>query len=223
MKKLAIFLVLIMALAIFAGCQSKPPAEPTAAETEVSEGKPVPAEPPASAESSEKLQTKDSFKLLFVIKTEKGEIKGELYPNVAPNTVLNFVTLARKGFYNGLNFHRVVPGFVIQGGCPEGTGVGGPGYCIPAEFSDSPHKLGALAMARAYDPDSAGSQFYIVLNEESCKQLDRNYTVFGQVTEGMPVVLSIEKDDKIDKVEIVGDLPAELKGKEVKKSDFQKN
>jgi peptidyl-prolyl cis-trans isomerase B (cyclophilin B) len=194
MKKLAIFLVLIIISALLVGCPTRPATEtvPPAAP----DGETVSAEDSA-AEEAGRIKTKDSFKLLFTIKTDKGEIKGELYPDVAPNTVLNFVTLARDGFYDGLTFHRVEPGFVIQGGCPEGRGTGGPGYCIPAEFNATPHKLGALAMARAYDPDSAGSQFYVVLNEATCRQLDGNYTVFGQVTEGMPVVLGIERGDVI--------------------------
>src|SRR2546429_502505 len=89
------------------------------------------------------------------------EIGLEFFPQAAPRTVENFVTLARKGFYNGLTFHRVVPGFVVQGGCPKGTGTGGPGYTIPAEFNTNKHVRGSLAMARSQHPDSAGSQFYI--------------------------------------------------------------
>ena len=100
------------------------------------------------------------------MKTSKGTMKGELYPDVAPNTVLSFVTLSKKKFYNGLTFHRVVPDFVIQGGDPEGTGEGGPGYTIPAEFNDIKHDEGILSMARAMDPDSAGSQFFICLSEQ---------------------------------------------------------
>ena len=121
-----------------------------------------------------------------------GVIKAELYPDVAPNTVNNFISLIKKGFYNGLIFHRVIPGFVIQGGCPDSTGMGGPGYQIKGEFTmngftnDLSHKRGVLSMARAQHPDSAGSQFFIM--HADTPYLDRQYASFGCVTEGMDVV-----------------------------------
>jgi len=121
-----------------------------------------------------------------------GVIKAELYPEVAPNTVRNFIALANSGFYNGLTFHRVIPGFMIQGGCPKGNGTGGPGYEIPGEFTangfqnDLKHTRGVLSMARAMDPDSAGSQFFIM--HEDAPHLDGQYAAFGQVLEGMDVV-----------------------------------
>ena len=105
------------------------------------------------------------------------------YPQDAPKTVENFVTLAKKGYYNGLTFHRVVPDFVVQGGCPKGDGTGGPGYTIPAEFNSKKHLRGSVAMARSQHPDSAGSQFYICYG--ATPHLDRNYTVFAQVTSGI--------------------------------------
>jgi peptidyl-prolyl cis-trans isomerase B (cyclophilin B) len=122
------------------------------------------------------------------------------YPEDAPKTVENFVTLAKKGFYNGLKFHRVVPDFVVQGGCPKGDGTGGPGYTIPAEFNSKKHVRGTLAMARSQHPDSAGSQFYICYGPTP--HLDRNYTVFGQVTSGMEHVDQIKQGDKMKTVEI---------------------
>ena len=121
-----------------------------------------------------------------------GVIKAELYPDVAPNTVNNFISLVKKGFYNGLIFHRCIPNFVIQGGCPDGTGMGGPGYTIKGEFTmngfknDLSHKRGVLSMARAQHPDSAGSQFFIM--HADVPYLDRQYASFGCVTEGMEVV-----------------------------------
>ena len=121
-----------------------------------------------------------------------GVIKAELYPDIAPNTVNNFVNLVNQGFYNGLIFHRVIPGFMIQGGCPKGNGTGGPGYQIPGEFAangytnDLRHTRGVLSMARAMDPDSAGSQFFIM--HEDAPHLDGQYAAFGQVLEGMDVV-----------------------------------
>lgn len=128
----------------------------------------------------------------IVIDTNMGEIKAELYPDVAPVTVKNFVDLIKKGFYNGLTFHRVIEGFMIQGGCPKGNGTGGPGYCIKGEFrangvkNDLKHERGVLSMARAMDPDSAGSQFFIM--HETSPHLDGQYAAFGKVTDGMDVV-----------------------------------
>ena len=123
------------------------------------------------------------------------------YPEAAPKTVENFATLAKKGFYNGLKFHRVVPDFVVQGGCPKGDGTGGPGYTIKAEFSEKKHVRGTVAMARSQDPDSAGSQFYICYG--ATPHLDRNYTVFGQVTSGMEHVDRIKQGDRMKTVEIL--------------------
>jgi len=136
-----------------------------------------------------------------VITLEKGgEIRLEFYAEDAPKTVENFVTLAKKGFYNGLNFHRVVPDFVAQGGCPKGNGTGGPGYQIKAEFNKQKHVRGSLAMARSQDPDSAGSQFYICYG--STPHLDGQYTVFGRVVSGMEHVDRIKQGDKMTAVTI---------------------
>jgi peptidyl-prolyl cis-trans isomerase B (cyclophilin B) len=129
---------------------------------------------------------------------EGGKIEMELYADSAPQHVASFVDLIDKGYYDGLNFHRVVPGFVVQGGCPKGTGSGGPGYNLKAEFNARPHLSGSLAMARSSDPDSAGSQFYICLAPQP--SLDGNYTVFGQVTEGFELVQKIRQGDKMAKI-----------------------
>lgn len=127
---------------------------------------------------------------------EDGQVmKAELYPQIAPNTVKNFISLIQKGFYDGLTFHRVIPGFMIQGGCPQGIGVGGPGYQIKGEFSqngfanDLAHDEGVLSMARAMAPDSAGSQFFIM--HKKSPHLDGAYAAFGKLTEGLDVVDSI--------------------------------
>ena len=136
-----------------------------------------------------------------VITLEKGgEIRLEFFPEDAPKTVENFVTLAKKGFYNGLNFHRVVPDFVVQGGCPKGNGTGGPGYTIKAEFNKQKHLRGTLAMARSQHPDSAGSQFYICYG--TTPHLDGQYTVFGKVVSGMELVDRIKQGDKMTSVAI---------------------
>ena len=130
---------------------------------------------------------------VVTIEMENGDqIKAELYPEIAPNTVNNFISLVKKGFYNGLIFHRVISGFMIQGGCPQGTGMGGPGYCIKGEFSQNgfanplKHTEGVLSMARAMHPDSAGSQFFIM--HKTSPHLDGAYAAFGKVTVGMDVV-----------------------------------
>ena len=129
----------------------------------------------------------------FVIEMENGDVmRGELYPEIAPITVENFEKLAGEHFYDGLTFHRVIPGFMIQGGCPRGNGTGGPGYQIKGEFAangvanDLKHTRGVLSMARAMDPDSAGSQFFIM--HEDAPHLDGQYAAFGRVVEGMDVV-----------------------------------
>lgn len=130
---------------------------------------------------------------IVTITMENGDVmKAELYPENAPNTVNNFISLVRKGFYDGLIFHRVISGFMIQGGCPEGIGTGGPGYSIKGEFSQNgfpnnlKHDAGVLSMARSMSPDSAGSQFFIM--HKSAPHLDGAYAAFGKVTEGMEVV-----------------------------------
>ena len=130
---------------------------------------------------------------MITITMENGkQIKLELYPEAAPITVQNFIDLVQKGYYNGLTFHRVISGFMIQGGCPNGTGTGGPGYQIKGEFAsngvDNPikHTRGVISMARAMDPNSAGSQFFIM--HQDAPHLDGSYAAFGKVTEGMDVV-----------------------------------
>ena len=138
-----------------------------------------------------------------VIDTSKGVIKASLAGADAPIHVGNFVELAQKGYYDGLTFHRYVPGFVIQGGCPQGTGTGGPGYSIKQEYTTNPnnvHHKGALAMARSAMPDSAGSQFYFCL--EAQPSLDSGYTVFGQTLEGLDVILQLRDGDKINSIVI---------------------
>jgi peptidyl-prolyl cis-trans isomerase B (cyclophilin B) len=136
-----------------------------------------------------------------VITMEKGgEITIEFFPEDAPKTVESFVKLARKGFYDGLTFHRVEPGFVIQGGDPKGDGTGGPGYTIKAEFNKQKHLRGTVAMARTADPDSAGSQFYICF--KPAPFLDGQYTVFGRVVKGIDVVDRVKVGDRMKSVRI---------------------
>lgn len=154
--------------------------------------------PPSASESAALYE--ESKQLQARIATKHGDIVFEFYPTYAPGTVAAFVKLARSGFYDGLTFHRVEPGFVIQGGCPQGDGMGGPGYTLKAEFNDKPHVLGTVAMARSSSPNSAGSQFYICLGD--ARFLDKQYTVFGQVTSGIDAVKAVRVGDKMEKVSI---------------------
>ena len=129
---------------------------------------------------------------IVTFETNQGTIKAELFPDVAPNTVKNFISLVKRGFYDGLIFHRVIPGFMIQGGDPQGTGMGGPGYYIKGEFimnnfnNELLHKRGVLSMARSQSPNSAGSQFFIMVDD--APHLNAQYASFGQVIEGMEAV-----------------------------------
>lgn len=137
------------------------------------------------------------------IHTEKGLMKVEFYEKDAPNTVKNFVELSQKGFYDGLTFHRVIPDFVIQGGCPQGTGVGGPGYSIDCELEgdNQHHDRGVLSMAHA-GRNTGGSQFFICHSRTNTAHLDRNHTCFGRVVEGLDVIDDIRMGDQIIKVVI---------------------
>lgn len=137
---------------------------------------------------------------VVTITMENGDVmKAELYPQIAPNTVNNFISLVKKGFYDGLIFHRVINGFMIQGGCPNGTGMGGPGYSIKGEFTQNgfsnqfKHAPGVLSMARAMHPDSAGSQFFIM--HKAAPHLDGAYAAFGKVTEGKDIVNKIAETE----------------------------
>ncbi|MDG1837854.1 MAG: peptidylprolyl isomerase [Phycisphaerales bacterium] len=125
------------------------------------------------------------------IETTAGTLTLELWDDVAPKHVENFQKLARDGFYDGVSFHRIIKNFMIQGGCPDGTGSGGPGWTIDAEFNDREHHEGVLSMARTADPNSAGSQFFICLGRDHCQHLDGSYTAFGKITDGIDVVRTI--------------------------------
>jgi len=138
------------------------------------------------------------------IHTVKGVMKLDFYENDAPNTVANFVKLAKSGFYDGLTFHRVIPNFVIQGGCPDGTGAGGPGYSIDCETSgeNQYHDRGVLSMAHA-GPNTGGSQFFVCHSRQNTAHLDRVHTCFGKVYEGLDVIDDIRGGDKIEKIVII--------------------
>lgn len=176
-KKFIQVFALLAVMLLVAACQSEPK------ETEQKK----------SSEEGEKKELLTGDHPIVTLKMKNGgTVTAELYPEIAPNTVNNFLSLIDEGFYDGLIFHRVIPGFMIQGGNPEGTGTGGPGYAIAGEFSsngvDNPliHERGVLSMARSADPDSAGSQFFIMVDAAS--NLDGDYAAFGKVTEGLDVV-----------------------------------
>ena len=161
---------------------------------------------------------------VVTITMEDGKIiKAELYPEIAPNTVRNFVSLVQKGYYDGLIFHRVISGFMIQGGCPSGTGTGGPGYGIKGEFSQNgfannlKHSEGVLSMARAMHPDSAGSQFFIM--HKNSPHLDGAYAAFGKVCEGMEAVneiagVSVDYNDRPNQVQKIRSMTVDTMGED---------
>lgn len=139
-----------------------------------------------------------------IIETEKGNMKVTFFEKETPNTVKNFTDLAKKGFYNGLTFHRVIPGFVIQGGCPNGIGNGGPGYQIKCETTAKMqfHEKGVLSMAHA-GKDTGGSQFFIVIDRKTTQHLDGVHTCFGKVVEGLDIIEQIKAGDKILKISVM--------------------
>lgn len=163
-------------------------------------------------------------KPIITFEMENGDvIKAELYPDIAPNTVNNFISLIKKGYYNGLIFHRVIKNFMIQGGCPDGNGMGGPGYSIKGEFSQNgfennlKHEPGVLSMARSMNPDSAGSQFFIM--HKNSPHLDGSYAAFGKVTEGLDIVDKIatcetDYSDRPLKVQKIKNVTVETFGKD---------
>jgi peptidyl-prolyl cis-trans isomerase B (cyclophilin B) len=155
------------------------PAQPQANSGDVSAAKKQYDKPPEM-----KIDKNKTY--IATIETDAGTMVAELYPKIAPQTVNSFVFLAKEGFYDNVIFHRVIPGFMIQGGDPTGTGSGGPGYTLPAEFNDTKHERGILSMARTQDPNSAGSQFFVM--HAAYPSLDGKYTVFGKVTKGEEVI-----------------------------------
>lgn len=183
-RSLHVLLAILVVALILAGCAQK--ANPA----QEAEEKPAPNE---TAQQQQPENRKEVDNPMVTIRTESGgEIKIELYPDVAPNTVKNFVSLVRKGFYDGTTFHRVIPGFMVQGGDPNGNGTGGPGYAIRGEFAqngfpnDLKHSRGVISMARTGDPNSAGSQFFIMVAD--APHLDGAYAAFGKVVSGMDEV-----------------------------------
>lgn len=214
---IAIFLIFLLSLSFFS-CGDKKN-EPESNQTSVSASKsqqtttPMKKAPQQTTSTLGETKTQvapqkpeppkiDPEKVVAVIEMAKGgKIIFEFYPKEAPKAVDNFITLTNKGFYNGLKFHRVIEGFMAQGGDPIGDGTGGPGYTIKDEFNSHNHIKGTVAMARPPLPDSAGSQFYICFEPQP--HLDGKYTVFGQVIEGMDIVDTIEKGDVMKKVSIV--------------------
>lgn len=199
-NRYSVWLAIVMALVglvVISGCKANP-ASKSSSDADAKKASPKQAAPKGEAKKEDATNTSTESQERVIIETDKGKMVLVLYPDVAPKTVESFKKLIGQGFYNGLTFHRVVAGFVIQGGDPKGDGTGGPGFTIPAEFNEKKHLRGTLAMARSQDPDSAGSQFYVCLAPQP--SLDGNYTVFGQVVEGIEVIDKIVVGDKMNRV-----------------------
>jgi len=181
--------LLLGALALACGDDAGQPSTPTTAATP----SPVVAPTPMTFPERPEITISPDKKYFATVETTKGIFRIELRPDIAIQTVNSFIFLARQGFYDGVTFHRVIPGFVAQGGDPTGTGSGDPGYTLPAEFSDVPFERGTVGMARGNDPDSGGSQFFIAYSDQP--DLNGQYTVFGKVVEGMEVIDSLTPRD----------------------------
>lgn len=200
---------IMMILAIFTGCSSSSDEGNDAANNDEAD--------------TERPEPTGKTPIVTMTMKNGGEVTIELYPDIAPNTVNNFISLVEDGFYDGLIFHRVIPGFMIQGGDPEGNGTGGPGYGIKGEFAnngfanDLAHEKGVLSMARSQSPDSAGSQFFIMTDEAT--HLDGDYAAFGKVVDGMEIVdeiVGVDKgaQDKPKKDQVIQSMTVELEGYE---------
>ncbi len=187
------FLAVLVAACNGGGAGTTPPAgeTPTAGETPASS--PALAPTPMTFAERPELTISADEKIFAIVETEKGSFRIELRPGLALETVNSFIFLARQGYYDGVTFHRVIPGFVAQGGDPTGTGSGGPGYTLPDEFSDVPFERGTVAMANTGAPNSSGSQFFIAYDDQP--GLDGQFTVFGEVVDGMDVVDALTPRD----------------------------
>lgn len=204
MKKVLILLLGALLLLTGVACSTSETAPPTGSNvSQPPENTQDAPQTPANNNESSKETAAGKNPIVTIEMADGGKIMVELYPNIAPNTVNNFVSLVQKGFYDGLIFHRVIPGFMIQGGDPEGTGTGNPGYSIKGEFTvngfpnNLKHERGVISMARSRMPDSAGSQFFIMVQETP--SLDGNYAAFGRVIAGMGVadkIVSSPRDEK---------------------------
>lgn len=222
LKKFRLVLLgLFVLLFIMAGCQ--------AGDNNVNDRENTSGENTNEATSEVEID-EDVIPLVTMEMEDGGEVTIELYPSIAPNTVNNFIALVEDGFYDGLIFHRVIPGFMIQGGDPEGTGMGGPGYQIKGEFSNNgfdnrlKHDRGVLSMARSQDPDSAGSQFFIMT--EQAEHLDGDYAAFGKVSEGMEIIdeiVAVERDssDKPKEDQVIKKMTVDLQGYKAKEVEKQ--
>lgn len=215
-----IFISLLLLLFAMVGCQANDQAENTVNQSEENTNEPT----------SEVDIDEDVIPVVTMEMENGGTVTIELYPSIAPNTVNNFIALVEDGFYDGLIFHRVIPGFMVQGGDPEGTGMGGPGYEIKGEFSNNgfdnrlKHDRGVLSMARSQDPDSAGSQFFIMTAQ--AEHLDDDYAAFGKVSDGMEVIdelVEVERDssDKPKEDQVIKKMTVDLQGYEPKEVEKQ--
>jgi len=210
-NRLCLLILAGFAVALLVGCPkpAAPPPPPTKSETPTPPPAAAPDKPAPTDQKESKVENQAENSTVQ-IKTSKGIILLELFDKQTPITAGSFLLLTKKGFYNGVKFHRVVPNFVIQGGDPEGTGAGGPGFTIPDELlPELKHDRGMLSMAKTAAPNSGGSQFFIVTGgPETVGHLDMKHTVFGKVLEGMDVVDKIQAGDKMESVTVVKESPA---------------
>ena len=204
MKKLSLLMVSIAMLTLQLGVTSCESNNKKTSETSETSAKAGDSKPQQAQVSDEPVTTLKKGNMHAEIYTKHGVMKVMFYEKDAPGTVANFVKLSKSGFYNGLTFHRVIPNFVIQGGCPNGTGSGGPGYTIKCELTgdNQYHDRGVLSMAHA-GRDTGGSQFFICLSRQNTQHLDRNHTCFGKVYEGLDIIDKVAQGDKIDKIVII--------------------
>jgi peptidyl-prolyl cis-trans isomerase B (cyclophilin B) len=220
-KKIVSVAIVSFAVISLVGCASKEEAKTTKADTEVNKEEEVPQL--VSYPQNDVIASNDKLPVATIKVKDYGEMKLELYPSIAPNTVNNFISLANKGFYNGLNFHRIIDKFMVQGGDPQGNGTGGPGYSIKGEFSTNNfpnkllHKVGIISMARSAEANSAGSQFFIMTAD--APHLDGNYAAFGRIIDGLDVLTKLSKvktdknnNDKPLKDVVVESISVDTKG-----------
>jgi peptidylprolyl isomerase len=193
----------LAALALACGDDAGQPSTPASDATSDATTSPVLTPTPMTFPERPEITISPDKKYFATVETTKGAFRIEFRPDIAIQTVNSFIFLAREGYYDGVTFHRVIPGFMAQGGDPTGTGSGSPGYTIPAEFSDVPFERGTLGLARSNDPDSGGSQFFIAFTDQP--SLNGQYTVFGKVIEGMEVVDALAPRDPNDPTAPPGD------------------
>lgn len=228
-KKLSIMAIVTCSIVALVGCGAKQDTTKTDSKAKTEESKQKEDTPElVSSPQTDVVGATEKLPVATITVKDYGTMEVELYPNIAPNTVNNFISLAKKGYYNGLTFHRIIDKFMVQGGDPQGNGSGGPGYSIKGEFSANKienkllHKIGVLSMARSQDVNSAGSQFFIMTAD--APHLDGNYAGFGRVIKGLDVLTKLSKvktgaNDKPTKDVVIETITIDTKGVEYKEPE----